>query len=145
MIAAPFWDSLVLGAIDRAPGTARGHAQIVLREWGLDRLWDTAEFIISELVTNCYQATEQVPWPGGRPPVQFFMRGDPHRVCLLAWDAVARMPAPRVAGDMDESGRGLEIVEALSAAWGCYDVPPPLGGKVTWALVGAPWRDQPPR
>jgi anti-sigma regulatory factor (Ser/Thr protein kinase) len=141
MAGAPFRDSLELGAYDTAPGTARGHARNVLAEWCLGHLWDVAELVISELVTNCVHATEGVEWPLGRPPVRLWLRGDPRRVCVLAWDAVAALPVPRAADEDEESGRGLAIVDALSAGWGCYEASEPLGGKVTWALIGAPWRD----
>jgi len=141
---APFRDSLELGAYDIAPGTARGHARNLLREWGLSHLGDVAELIISELVTNSFHATDEADWSAGRPPVRLWLRGDPRRLCVLAWDAVAILPAPRIADQDDESGRGLAIVDTLSAEWGCYEASPPLGGKVTWALCGAPWRDHPP-
>ena len=144
MTGAPFRDSLELGAYDSAPGTARGHARNVLAEWGLGQLRDVAELVISELVTNSAQATEAVGWPAGRPPIRLWLRGDPHRVCVLAWDAVAVLPVPRTVGEDEESGRGLAIVDALCAEWGCYEASEPLGGKVTWALTGAPWRDQAP-
>jgi hypothetical protein len=144
MAAAPFRDSLELGAYDIAPGTARGHAGNLLAEWGLGHLWDVAELIISELVTNSFRAVDKVAWPLGRPPVRLWLRGDRLRVCVLAWDAVAVPPAPRTAGTEEESGRGLMIVDALCAAWGCYPASGPLGGKVTWALIGTAWRDQPP-
>jgi anti-sigma regulatory factor (Ser/Thr protein kinase) len=144
MAGAPFRDSLELGAYDTAPGTARGHARNVLAEWGLGQLRDVAELVISELVTNCLHATQGVEWPAGQPPVRLWLRGDPSRVCVLAWDAVAVMPVPRTAGEDEESGRGLAIVDALCAGWGCYEASLPLGGKVTWALIGAAWRDQVP-
>lgn len=140
MTTAPFRDSLELGAYDTAPGTARGHARNLLREWGLRHLAGVAELVISELVTNSFRATETVRWPAGRPPVRLWLRGDPGRLCVLAWDAVTVVPVPHVAGEDEEGGRGLAIVETLSAGWGCYPVSPPLGGKVTWALAGAPWR-----
>jgi len=144
MTGAPFRDSLELGAYDTAPGTARGHARNVLAEWGLGQLRDVAELVISELVTNSTQATEAVGWPAGRPPVRLWLRADPHRVCVLAWDAVAVLLVPRTAEEDEESGRGLAIVDALCAEWGCYEASEPLGGKVTWALTGAPWRDRAP-
>jgi anti-sigma regulatory factor (Ser/Thr protein kinase) len=144
MAGAPFRDSLELGAYDTAPGTARGHARNLLREWGLSHLWDVVELIISELVTNSLRAVEKIQWPLSRPPVRLWLRGDPHRVCILAWDAIAILPVPRAAGAGEESGRGLMIVDALSAQWGCYEVSQPLGGKVTWALIGTTWRDQLP-
>jgi anti-sigma regulatory factor (Ser/Thr protein kinase) len=144
LAGAPFRDSLELGAYDTAPGTARGRARVVLAEWGLGHLRDDAELIISELVTNALRATEAVPWPAARPPVRLWLRADPSRACVLAWDAVAVLPVPRNAGQEEESGRGLAIVDALSSGWGCYDAPGPPGGKVTWALVGSAWPGQPP-
>lgn len=140
LASAPFRDSLELGAYDVAPGTARGHARILLREWGLGQLTEVAEQVISELVTNSFRATEAVPWPAARPPVRLWLRGDQRRLCVLAWDAVTAPPRPRVAGENDENGRGLLIVDTLSAEWGCYEASPPLAGKVTWALIGESWR-----
>jgi hypothetical protein len=169
------WDYLELGALETAPGSARGHVVNVLREWGLSILEEAVEMVTSELLTNSVKATLAVGWPGERPPVRLWLLGDTARVCVLAWDAVlasapsftaappltttpspalepaegparaAAMPAVpavlaagrnAVAGTDAESGRGLLIVDALSAAWGCYACPAgTLGGKVTWALV----------
>jgi hypothetical protein len=44
------------------------------------------------------------------------------------------MPQRKNVGVDGESGRGLMLVEAISADWGAY---PPEGrsGKVTWATV----------
>lgn len=56
--------------------------------------------------------------------------------------AVAAVLAARqcaVAGTDAESGRGLMIVNALSADWGCYACPAAaIGGKVTWAIITTP-------
>ena len=54
------------------------------------------------------------------------------------WDAVPGLPEPREAGDLDESGRGLLIVEQLSARCDCYLPPAPHVGKVTRALITTP-------
>jgi anti-sigma regulatory factor (Ser/Thr protein kinase) len=119
LASAPFRGSLELGAYDTAPGTCRAHARNLLREWGLGQLTEVAEQVISELVTNSFLATEAVPWPAARPPVRLWLRGDQGRLCVLAWDAVTAPPRPRVAGENDENGRGLLIVDTLSAEWGC--------------------------
>ena len=61
-------------------------------------------------------------------------------VLILVWDAVGGCPVPRDAGPDEENGRGLAIVNALSADWGHYH-PLPKGteydgrDKVTWAHV----------
>jgi hypothetical protein len=64
---------------------------------------------------------------------------------VAVWDAVREVPEPAEAGEDDESGRGLGIVDTLSGRqWECYLPAEPFGGKVTWALIDRPWRDQPP-
>lgn len=48
--------------------------------------------------------------------------------------AQARQPAAH--SGMSESGRGLRIVEAITAAWGVD--PHPAGGKTVWAVIPLP-------
>ena len=43
------------------------------------------------------------------------------------------MPARRETAAQDEAGRGLLIIETLSADWGWYRQ---HGGKLVWALLG---------
>jgi hypothetical protein len=141
---------LELGAYRPAAGSARGHARNVLGEWGLGDFSDAVLQVVSELVSNSVTATEQVAWEGGRPPLRLWLLGGPGaggggEVLVMVWDAVDRDPAPRVAGELDEGGRGLAIVECLSGRqWDWYLPGPPHGGKVTRALIDCPWRDQPP-
>jgi hypothetical protein len=71
------------------------------------------------------------------PPVRLWLRGGPPGVALLVWDAIAAPPAPRAAGDNDETGRGLTIVAELSAACGFYPSADPPG-KVTWSVITTP-------
>jgi hypothetical protein len=122
---------LELGAYREAAGSARGHARNVLAEWGLGQFTDAVVQVVSEMISNSVTATGRCAWEGGVPPV---------------WDAVAaEAPAPRVAGELAESGRGLSIVDWLSGRqWDWYLPGPPHGGKVTRALIDCPWRDQPP-
>jgi hypothetical protein len=146
----PHRSFLELGAYRPAAGSARGHARNVLGEWRLGHLSDAVLQVVSELVSNSVAATEQVAWEGGRPPVRLWLLGGPGasgagEALVLVWDAVAREPAPRPAGELDESGRGLAIVDCLSGRqWDWYLPGAPHGGKVTRALVDCPWRDQPP-
>jgi hypothetical protein len=150
LAAFPHRSFLELGAYRPAAGSARGHARNVLGEWGLGDFSDAVLHVVSELITNSVTATEQVAWEGGRPPVRMWLLGGPGaggggEVLVMVWDAVDREPAPRIAGDQEESGRGLAIVECLSGRqWDWYLPGPPHGGKVTRALIDSPWRDQPP-
>jgi anti-sigma regulatory factor (Ser/Thr protein kinase) len=51
----------VLGALPNAVPCARLHASLVLAEWGLKALAETAELIVSELVTNAVRASAALP------------------------------------------------------------------------------------
>jgi hypothetical protein len=81
--------------------------------------------------------------PGGRPDpagaagastLLLWLSGDGERVLIQVWDGCAGRPQLRDAGTAAESGRGLLLVEALSAEWGSY-VPDGWAGKIVWALV----------
>jgi hypothetical protein len=50
---------------------------------------------------------------------------------VLIWDASPRQPVRREHDNDAESGRGLELVQALTEEWGVC--PGGLGGKVVWA------------
>jgi hypothetical protein len=127
---------LELGAYKTAPRTARGHIARVLEEWSLPEFADVTTLIASELIANSVLETARYSW-AVQPPVRLWLRGGPPGAAVLVWDAIAAAPAPRTAGEDDESGRGLGIVAALSAACGYYRAAEPAG-KVTWAIITAP-------
>jgi hypothetical protein len=137
--AWPRRSHLELGAYPTAPGSARGHAGNVLREWRLSQFAEAAEVVVSELVTNSVLATQAARWPARQPPVRLWLVSDGASVLVRVWDAVPRPPEHREAALDDESGRGLAIVAALSAQWGHHYPPPETGGKVTWAHITSPW------
>ena len=128
-------DFLELGAQVTAPGAARGVIRERLGAWGLDGLTDAVELVATELITNSVAATRDFAWDGGEPPVRMWLLGGPASVAVFVWDGVPGTPLPRAAGDLDESGRGLGIVAALSRHWDFYFPPFPFGGKVTWAFI----------
>jgi hypothetical protein len=131
----PLRSYLELGALDTAPGSARAHAGAVLREWELGDIADDALLIVSELTTNAAVSTRA---PRRPDPVRMWMLGSGARVLFLVWDATSPAPVPRRVTTHDaDHGRGLNIVDALSARWGSYDVGGHLCGKVVWALVGS--------
>jgi anti-sigma regulatory factor (Ser/Thr protein kinase) len=126
---------LELGAHPGAVPCARLYTRHVLREWGLAHVADDAELLVSELVTNAVKATMQARLAA---QVAVYLAADPDRLIFLVWDASPEAPARRPHGDDAMSGRGLEIVEALSENWGsCVRED---GGKVVWArLSTARW------
>jgi hypothetical protein len=127
---------LELGACETTPRTARGHITRVLEEWSLPEFRDVTMLIATELITNAIQQTAKCSW-AVLPPVRLWLRGGPPGIALLVWDAIAAPPAPRAAGENDESGRGLTIVAELSAACGFYPCADPAG-KVTWSVITSP-------
>ena len=77
-------------------------------------------------------------WPtqaAGRPatPVVLYVALDPDWLFVLVWDCCPEQPAQHAhAGDDAESGRGLEIVRALSERWGTVALE---RGKLVWATL----------
>ena len=104
------------------------HAKHVVIEWGQPELADTAELLVSELVTNAVRACAALP----SPVVEVWLASDRGCVVVGVWDGSADMPARRETAAQDEAGRGLLIIETLSADWGWSRQD---GGKLVWALL----------
>lgn len=130
--AWPISTFLELGAFPGAVPCARLHAKQVLWEWRMIRLRESAELLVSELVTNAIQVTRSY---AHTCPVRLWLLSDRARVLILVWDASPLPPVQMNASEDAESGRGLLLVETLSARWGWYFLPQEKGGKVVWALL----------
>jgi Histidine kinase-like ATPase domain len=136
----PLRSYLELGALASAVPCARLHAREVVRHWRLDDLADTAELIVSELVTNAIQASEALRshrfngrWAPGRPPARLWLSSDKQCVLIQVWDANEQLPLRQgMTGPDDESGRGLLLVEALCEQCGAYRLER-ASGKVVWS------------
>jgi anti-sigma regulatory factor (Ser/Thr protein kinase) len=125
--------SLLLGALPSAVPCARLHARQVLWEWGLSKNAETAELLLSELVTNAVQGARAIV---SDLPVNVRLSANRDRLLIEVWDSNVRSPVSRVVEGgfpaLDaESGRGLFLVETLSERWGWYPTRNPEG-KVTW-------------
>ena len=138
MASFPLRAFMEYGAYRTAPGSARGLVRNALEEWLLGAFEEKVSLVVSELMTNSVIATEKVAWEAGRPPVRLWLLAGQDGVLVAVWDAVTTPPRQRNAGDLEENGRGLGIVEAFSAHWDCYRPPAPHGGKVTRALISDP-------
>jgi anti-sigma regulatory factor (Ser/Thr protein kinase) len=90
-------------------------------------------------VTNSVTATRAA---GLDTPVRVTLLGGLRTLLVAVWDASPETPAPADAADDDENGRGLLIVQALTAKWDWKKSPPQRGGKVVRALIRAS-RQQP--
>jgi hypothetical protein len=135
MQAWPLQTELSLAALPTAPACARGHVRTVAHEWGLPDLADTAELLVSELVTNAVQAARQL-WIRADlavvPIVRLWLFSDRLSIVIHVWDASDEMPVRQDAGLDDVGGRGLLLVEALGKDWGAYRK---ADGKVVWVLI----------
>ena len=127
---------LDLGAILTAPGCARAWTRQILWEWRLTHLADTAELVVSEMITNSVSASQRLNGPGS-PAIRLILTLEPGELAILVRDNHPGAPRRGNPGADDESGRGLLLVEALSTRFGWY--PLEGGGKVTWAVfTGTP-------
>jgi anti-sigma regulatory factor (Ser/Thr protein kinase) len=125
----PLVSFLELGALPGAVPCARLHARQVLWEWGLGSSAETLELLVSELVTNAVHITRDA---AAGTPVRLWLVSDKAQVVIWVWDASPLPPEPADAGSDAEHGRGLMLVQALSAQWG-WDFPAGTGGKAVWA------------
>jgi len=123
----PLRSSLEFGALPTAPFCACLHVKHVLWEWGLNSLVESAELLVSELVTNAVNATGQ---PGQTVSVNLAGAGDAAWVLIEVWDADPQPPGPREPGEAG-TGDGVLLVAALSARWDWYPTQDPAG-KVVW-------------
>ena len=79
-------------------------------------------------------ATNAVRAPAGlvSPVVRLCLASDHYRIAIRVWDGGDQMPVRKNAGSDSECGRGLLLVESLSAEWESYRK---ADGKVVWAVV----------
>jgi anti-sigma regulatory factor (Ser/Thr protein kinase) len=137
----PLRSHLELGALPTAVPCFRLHARLIMQEWGQDELADSIELIVSELVTNGLRASEGISgsrfygrWSAGTPPIRLWLCSDRRQVLIQVWDGNDRKPEVKEPDAEGPGGRGLILVETLSAEWGTYR-PQGSSGKVVWALI----------
>ena len=112
---------------------ARDFTASTLHKWGVAGRCDDIAIVVSELVTNALQHAR----PASRHthtgwPIQLGLLHPEHRVMCAVADASQAVPVPREPDFLDETGRGLQVIAALSDQWG-YTTSGDMG-KVIWAL-----------
>lgn len=133
---ARFTDSMDLAALRTAVNCSRLFTKYCLNRWGAPSLIDDATLIVSELVTNAIKATgnmdEHPKWSelSDLKLIKVRLVGLEASVVFEVWDTSQDQPVPTDAGEDDEGGRGLFLVEELASRWGSYPQP---RGKVVWA------------
>lgn len=88
------------------------------------------ELMVSELASNCVRHTDSE-----RFEIEIEAGGESIRVAATDWGAGT--PAMRRLDPMASSGRGLVIIDALSAEWGIEPLAAERSGKTVWFTVPA--------
>ncbi|GAA3369427.1 ATP-binding protein [Streptomyces sannanensis] len=110
---------------------ARLLVSTALHVWDLGALVEDAELVVTELVANSARHSKCRLL---RVTISR-LSGDRVRVAVI--DRSNALPQPRAAGETDEGGRGLVVVEALSDRWGTDML---RWGKRVWAELASPDR-----
>jgi anti-sigma regulatory factor (Ser/Thr protein kinase) len=128
-----------LSAEARSVPAARAFTLATLRRWGAGNTGCTGynsqdiAVVVSELVTNAVRHAG--PGPGANGPAGRVRLGllqyRPWLLCAVA-DPGKATPVPRAPGSLAETGRGLQMICALSDQWGYTK--PGDAGKIVWAM-----------
>src|SRR6516225_7578565 len=122
-----WWDSPAVAACPLGTGAQSGRAarkftRNTLKDWGLASLADDAEAIVGEFVANAVSHAARAVG-SGQPIGLRLLRRTGEVMC-----AVLNVP-----DRIEETGRGLQMVDALSDVWGWSPV---TGrGKAVWAIL----------
>ncbi|WP_437052810.1 SpoIIE family protein phosphatase [Streptomyces sp. enrichment culture] len=123
MAVRPRRETWSVWRVPEAVRHARRFTKRTLRAWGVAAPADAVLLIVSELVTNALVHTEG--------PVRMDLTLVGNRMRIAVADASPRTPVkPTSIGWEATGGRGLLLVEAMSAAWGTVPV---SGGKQVWS------------
>lgn len=130
-----------LGIETRSVPAARDFTLATLRRWGTGYNSQDIAVVVSELVTNAVRHAR--PGPGATGPPGRIGLGLLHDglwlLCAVA-DPGQATPVPRASAALAETGRGLQLICALSDQWGYTE--PGEAGKIVWAIFTA--RHAPP-
>jgi Histidine kinase-like ATPase domain len=138
---ADWWDSPEVVGCPLSRGVqssraARRLTRSTLRDWGLAFLAEDAEAIVAEFVANAVTHAA-VDSDLDRKPVPEalglrLLRRNGEVICAVL-DPSDCAPVLKTPGSIEESGRGLQMVDALSDVWGWSPV---AGrGKAVWAIL----------
>ncbi|MFG2661638.1 ATP-binding protein [Streptomyces sp. NPDC048425] len=97
-----------------------------LGDWGLDELVDTAELLVSELVTNALRHTQG--------PLRLNLRLRHSRLLCEVEDTEPTGPVRNIVDPDAEGGRGTELLDLLADAWGTIRT---ATGKTIWCELQA--------
>jgi serine phosphatase RsbU (regulator of sigma subunit)/anti-sigma regulatory factor (Ser/Thr protein kinase) len=110
-----------LVGVDTEVAASRVRVREALVNWGLPRLVDTAELLVTELATNALRY--------GKAPFELQVLLLDDVVTFAVTDADPPLPRFRRSSYDDEGGRGLQLVATLASRWGARAT---TTGKVVW-------------
>lgn len=113
--------------------SARGFVRELLTYWGLAHLSGDAEMIVAELVVNAVRHGLRTSSPSVPAALRLCLLRRAGEIMLAVTDPSGEAPQPRAPGWTGESGRGLQIVSALSYVWGWSPIEG--HGKAVWAVL----------
>ncbi|WP_326595356.1 ATP-binding protein [Streptomyces sp. NBC_01803] len=132
-----------LAGTAETPGAARSMTRSTLLSWGLGELVDDASVVVSELVTNALRyglPTARHPRPlppaTAEQPILLTLLHCGGAVLCAVFDPGHDVPLIKEPNYLEETGRGLHILECLAESWGWTT--PDHHGKAVWALLVAP-------
>jgi anti-sigma regulatory factor (Ser/Thr protein kinase) len=112
-------------AVAGSVGRAREEVALACQRWHVPELADPARLVVSELVANAVEHAGT--------PVQMSLRWCAPQLRIEVADQTTAAAAPRA--DRSERGKGLLLVDACAASWGCR---PRRDGKAVWAILVRP-------
>jgi anti-sigma regulatory factor (Ser/Thr protein kinase) len=149
LVPSAWWEtpavtSRTLSAVPEEARSARLYVREFLTRWGLADLVDDAELIVAELVVNAMRhglraassvaaVTPAGASAGGQSLMRLCLLRRVGEVMLAVTDPSMEPPVPRTPDSSWESGRGLQIVGALSYVWGWSPIED--YGKAVWAVL----------
>lgn len=132
-----------LAPVPESTKTAREFTTATLRGWHLDALIQDAVMVASELVTNAIRhGTPFGVDDEKQPRVELTWWCQASGLICVVTDWSAKPPVLAPADLHAESGRGLQIVQALADTWGWTTLS--TGEKAVWAALRLPGTACPP-
>ncbi|MXM65917.1 MEKHLA domain-containing protein [Streptomyces sp. HUCO-GS316] len=110
-----------LPAVPGSVPEGRAFLTEALAAWSCADTADDALLLLSETLTNAVQHAEG--------PIAVHLSRTATDLTVEVSDRSPHLPQPRIATEVEESGRGLILVRALAESWG---VRPTDEGKTTW-------------
>ncbi|MFC9973216.1 ATP-binding protein [Spirillospora sp. NPDC127200] len=120
-----FLGELALPHAAEAVGAARRFTHCVTLLWGAPEVGELAKLCVSEAVTNVYQHTK--PEKGSQTRLILFRLGT--RLRCEVHDPSRSVPKLTGASLLDESGRGMLLIDTIAQQHGVYQTG---NGKAVW-------------